>query len=103
MSKMKEEELLECLKDIHHSWKCLNEIIQYNFPDVYQDYIKKLIRKTEQAYKEIVALIKKEVSEEFIEEKANEMERMFLNDGIRRDKRVDRKDFIRSLIEEVGK
>ncbi len=54
------------------------------------------IEECEPAYKQIVALLKKEVTEEWIEEKARVISNWSHTWGF-----IDRKDFIRSLVEEV--
>ena len=66
--------------------------------------------KDEQAYKEIVALIKKEVTEEWIEEKAKIVTALFYRLtqhepylGNHRINLEQAKDFIRSLFEEIKK
>ena len=80
---MRKEELIEELD----TWKRL--------------LIKDWIEQDEQTFKEIMALLKKEVTEEWIEEKAMQISHAFNDIHIVGMEQA--KDFIRSLVEEIRK
>lgn len=84
-NKYSEDELLRLLDAMHHL--CETENWCYE---------------TEQTYLQIVALIKKpEVTEEWLEEKAIELNNEILLGAWRKDYYIVCKDFIRSLVEEI--
>ena len=101
------EELLEWLVEAHSSESCL-DAIDKEHSTTYQtpEYWGEKARIREQAYQQIKALIQKpEVTEEwinnFIEEKAIELNNEILLESWRKDYYIMCKDFIRSLYEEI--
>ena len=85
MSKLNKRKLLERLKD----WR----------EEKYSTFYTQWKDKDERAYQQIKEMIQKpEVTEEWYNEKVNEMEQVTIPIGSRK---KDRKDFIRKLVKEI--
>ena len=95
---MKREELLNWLEE---------EVVKYAFLQVTHPHLaQKITEKDKQAYQQIVALLKKEVTEKWIGEKARDLEDLvdfpFVTAKGLSERLKILKDFIRSLVEEAS-